>query len=396
MMSSYEQHSTALTDEEFERKYGDGQAGEKERTPVSDAEEADSHNRHGGSSPPVGMLWGDFRQRKFADAEPILFGVRRGNVGLLVAETEVGKTTLALNLSLTLAANRTFPPFISERRGGLRVMYVEGESTRAELQEDITRMMVDWSDEERALVDRNLLVLCEEEFEDQLLNLADKQHRALVMRAAQEFKPDLTVIDTMAALFNLGEENSNTEAKVVVMQPLKMLAKEANGAVLLAHHIGKPKSEEGSTSVHACKGRGASNFGGLARSVVVLVGDKADERRVVLSVPKAKGYRLPKTVMRLDNDARWFRVTNEQPPDETTCLQAVATFVTRRMKTAEIVEGLKGWYSRSAVEEALKEAASRGQLRKPKHGWYEPRETTQTTFPYGECGSGEQSSYGAA
>lgn len=385
-MNSYDEDSTVLTDEEFEREYSETNKGAGET--VSDSEGADSHNTKSGGSPPIGLLWHDFRQRKFSDAERIVFGLRRGNVGMLVAETEVGKTTLALNVSLTLAAGRTFPPFITEPRK-LSVMFIDGESTHAEIQQDIDLMMRDFSVNERALVDKNLLVLCDEEVEDEPLNLANSKHLETVRRAAREFKPDLIVVDTMAALFDLKEENSNTEVKSVVMQPLKTLAREANGAVLLNHHIGKPKGEEGSTTSHAYKGRGASNFGALARSVVTLIADRSDKSRVVLSVPKAKGYRLKDVVMRLDEDGRWFRVTDETPPTSTTCLQAVVAFVTRRMSKREIAEGLAGNYSESTVEPALKEAIKRGLLRRPKHGQYEPIETTQTTLTYSECGTVE-------
>jgi hypothetical protein len=385
-MSRYEEHSTVLTYEEFERE--DGQTQKDAGETVPDAEDADSHNTMSGGSPPIGLLWSDFRQRTFADAERIVFGLRRGNVGMLVAETNVGKTTVALNVSLTLAAGRTFPPFITEPRI-LRVMFIDGESTRAEIQQDINLMMREFSDAERALVDRNLLVLCEEELEAELLNLANPNHLKMVRGAVREFSPDLIVVDTMAALFNLNEENSNTEVKSVVMQPLKTLARESNGGVLLNHHIGKPKSEEGSTTAHAYKGRGASNFGALARSVVTLMADRSDKGRIVLSVPKAKGYRLKDVVMRLDDDARWFRVTDETPPTSTTCLQAVLAFVTRTMSTGGIAKGLAGQYSRSAVEAALKDAVKRGLLNRPKQGQYEPTETTQTTDTYSEYGTVE-------
>ncbi len=224
-----------LTFEEFKREYGETVKDAGGVAAVPDAEEADSFNSASGGSPPVGMLWGEFRQRRFADAERIVFGLRRGNVGMLIAETNVGKTTPALNLALTLAAGWSFPPFVYGQDGGLLVMYVDGESTRAEIQQDINRMMADFTNAERELIDGNLLVLCDEELEDEPLNLASPKHIDAVMRAAAKFKPGLVVVDTMAALFNLNEENSNTEVKRVVMQPLKTLAREANGGYVGRH-----------------------------------------------------------------------------------------------------------------------------------------------------------------
>lgn len=359
------------TAEEFEREFGGANVG---LTLAS----------------PVGMLWRDFKGRRFTEAERILFGLRRGNVGLLLAETHIGKTTLALNLGLTLAADRMFPPFVTEQRGGLRVMYVDGESTRAELQEDVARMMRDFSQAERARLDENLLILCDEEVDGELLNLANARHMHAVTEAAQAFKPDLTVIDTMAVLFDLEEESSNTEVKRDVMQPLKMLAREANGALLLAHHIGKPKGEEGSTGTRAYKGRGASNFGCLARSVVTMAApDRADAERVIVALPKAKGYRMKDVVLRLNPQTRWFILADETPPETSTCLRDVVALVVNRMRTGEIADALPR-YGRRAVEDALREAVTRGFLVKERHGVYLPKDSTESTSSYGECGTVER------
>jgi KaiC/GvpD/RAD55 family RecA-like ATPase len=396
-MSSYEENSTVITDEEFELEYGETDKGAAELAAMPDAEEADSHNNKSGGSPPIGLLWGDFKRQKFPLAELIVFGIRRGNVGLLVAETNVGKTTLALNVGLTLAADRTFPPIVEAQRGGLRVMYIDGESTRTELQEDVMRMLFGWSFTERVLVDRNLLLLCDEEFDDEALDLANARHRAIVRRAAREFRPDLIVVDTLAVLFNLENENDNAEMKKSVISPLKSLAKEVNAAVLLAHHIGKPRSEEGNIRSHAYSGRGASNFGALARSVVVLTApDKTDKARVILSLQKAKGYRLKDVTLRLDDDARWFRVTRETPHEAPSCLNDVVAFITRRARTSEIIEALKGKHQRRTVEDALRKAVERGKLKPSGRGWYEPVKTTATTLPYGDRGNVESNRLNAA
>lgn len=237
-MNNYEHKDYSV--DEFEKTFGESQT------------EPETHS--------VGVLWRDFKNKPFGLTERILFGLRRGNVGLLLAETNAGKTTLALNLSLSLAAARAFPPFINEPHSALRVMYVDGESTPAELQSDVARMVQSFSPLERETLNQNLCIICDEQITGESLNLANARHMQRVREEAERFKPDLTVIDTMAALFNLQEENSNTEVKSVVMQPLKNLARDANGAVLLAHHIGKPRSEEGIIGFHAYKGARCFEF----------------------------------------------------------------------------------------------------------------------------------------
>jgi RecA-family ATPase len=266
-------------------------------------------------------------------------------------------------------------------------MYVDGESTRAELQEDVSLMMREFSQSERALLDTNLLILCDEEIDSEPLNLANKRHMKTAIEAAQKFKPDLTIIDTMAALFDLEEENSNTEVKQRVMQPLKTFAREANGALLLAHHIGKPRSEEGKIGSRAYLGRGASNFGCLARSVVTMAApSRADSERVIVALPKAKGYPMKDVVLRLDRDSRWFKVMDERAPETSSCLNDIVAVVNRRMKTGEIAEAFKDKYSRRAVEDALTEAVKRPLLKKLRHGLYAPLDSAESASSYNECG----------
>ena len=120
-----------------------------------------------------------------------------------------------------------------------------------------------------------------------------------------------------------------------------------------------------------------------------LVGDRNDAGRVVLSVSKVKGYRLKDVVLRLDEKARWFKVTDEKPPEATTCMKEVVSIITRRMRTREIVAALEGRYSKRAVEDALKEALARHLLKPSGHGWYEPQETTCSTDLNSKCGNVE-------
>lgn len=340
------------------------------------------------ASRPVGMLWRDFKSSMFVEAERILFGLRRGNVGMLVAETETGKTTIALNLSLTLAANRTFTPIVAEKSGGRKVMYVDGESTRAEFKEDVKHMTSHWSSAERALLDENLFVLCDEEVDEELLDLARPYHSITVSEAARQFKPDLIIVDTLAALFSLEDENSNAEVKKKVMQPLKQIAKEANAALLLLHHIGKPKMEEGHSTSHAYRGRGASNFGCLSRSVVTLSApNRTDRERVVLSVPKGKGYRPPDVTLRLDPQTRWFAVEGKAAVAEPTSLAEIVRFITQEVRTKDVVKAFEGKYSKRTVEDKLKAASKRELISKSRRGWYAPKDSASSAEPNSDCGN---------
>lgn len=329
----------------------------------------------------LGLSWRELSRKEFTNTEKILFGLLRGNVGTLCAVTNLGKTTLSVNICLTLAAGGTFHPFVREHQGGRRVMIIDGESTQAELKADINRMIRDWSKEERALVEQNLFILCDEEIDDEPLNLANSDHIKAITECAIAFKPDLIVVDTLSALFNLKSENDNAEIKRVVMQPLKKLAKDANAAVLLLHHIGK-QNEDGRANVGAYAGRGGSNIGALSRTVALLKTDTSDLERVVFSVPKAKGFRLEPLLMKLDHESRWFIPTNQPVPPQLTGYQIVVSTVNgfeQPVKRKEIDEALKGKMSKATITRHLDEAEQRGDIRKPKYGYYGAPEGTQPT-----------------
>jgi RecA-family ATPase len=333
----------------------------------------------------LGLSWGELSRKQFTNTEKILFGLMRGNVGSLFAVTNLGKTTLSLNICLSIAAGRIFEPFVKGFHGGRRVMVIDGESTQYELKADFQRMMQDWSPEERGLVERNLHILCDEEIDDEPLNLSDPRHMKAITEAACGFQPDLIVVDTLSALFNLKSENDNAEIKMVVMQPLKKLAKDANAAVLLLHHVGK-QNEDGRTSVGAYAGRGGSAIGALSRSVALLKIDAQDPERIVFSVPKAKGYRLEPLLMRLDHEARWFIPTNEAVTPRPTSYELVVSTVKscgEPVKRKEIDATLKGEISVATIGRNLEEAVSRGDLINPKYGFYAAPENTQPPEDYG-------------
>src|SRR6185503_6661648 len=101
----------------------------------------------------------------------------------------------------------------------------------------------------------------------------------------------------------------------------------------------------------------------LARSVVTItVPDRTDPERVIVALPKAKGYRMKPHVLRLNPHTRWFEVTNEIPAVDFTCLNGVLSFVSGKRKTSEIVNALSGKCSRRGVEQALNTALKRKRL----------------------------------
>jgi hypothetical protein len=251
----------------------------------------------------LGFSWEEFSNLEFQDSEKVIFGLYRGNVGQLVASTDIGKSTLALNFSLSALAGREFYPLVNQGHSANRILYIDGESTRQELQTDICKMIENFSEEEKEKVKKNLWLICDQEIDDEPLELTNPEHIKKIEELADQINPDLIIVDTYSALFTLEDENSNAEVKNMVIQPLKSLARRSNSAVLFLHHIGK-YNEGFENKANAYKGRGASAFGAMSRSVFVL---SPSAGKLILTCTKSKGKKFDPVVLELDQETRWFR-----------------------------------------------------------------------------------------
>lgn len=328
-----------------------------------------------------GITCRNFLQMELPEPERVIFGLGRGNLGLMVATTNLGKTTLALNLALSAGMNKVFYPLFGVENTARRVLYIDGESTKTELQADIKKMLEVCSDEERQQIGMNLSFICDEEINDESLDLVNSEHLQAVIERAELFKPDLIIVDTLSALTLMEDENDNAIVKREVIQPLKNLAKKANAGVLILHHSGKASEEGKFQAEDAFKGRGASAFGALARVVFNLKkGQKSKAGKVFLFSSKVKGGKFESVEIKLDAITRWFNVVGEGLVSETPVelkyqkvVQFVIDYVRRTghpVKRGAIVQGLKGVVHEKTVNRRLQKALENGDLTQPETGYY--------------------------
>ncbi len=271
---------------------------------------------------PLASSWREFSTTHFDVREKIISELEVGEVGVMFASTDVGKTTLSLNLSLMLAAGGAFEPLVERKECSRRVLYIDGESREGRLQADIWQMLHGWGDDEKTLVEQNLHLACDATLDGDQLDLTKRNHLKWLQDEAARVKPDLIILDTMVSLFSLNNENDNSEVARKVMKPLAKLASDTGAAVLLLHHIGK-LSEDSQASTKAYRGRGASAIGAAARMVLLLKQDANNPDLVSLSCAKVKGKKFSDTLLKLDRDARWFVNTYKTPPKELTSYQRV-------------------------------------------------------------------------
>lgn len=339
----------------------------------------------GGQSTRLGFSWREFSAQVFPDTEPVIVGLEKGEVGLLIASTNIGKTTLALNLALSLAAGKTFKPLTKDGAKPKRVLVIDGETRRRRMQRDIHTMEREWLAEEQELLKENLYVMCDSELNGSTLTLSNAQHMAAVKEEALHFRPDLIIVDTLAELFSVVSENDNAEMQNKVMRPLNQLAKDTDAAVLVLHHIGK-MSEEAQASTQAYRGRGASAIGGSARLVLTLTPDNKNKRIVTLSCGKSKGDDFEDMMLRLNQELRRFVPIEGNVATKLDGYQqtlAAARTLKRPFNRRDLVERLSEELSSSTVDKNLKAAFQRGDLLKLNMGVYDFPEAEPTSLNSG-------------
>ncbi|MDQ3750415.1 MAG: AAA family ATPase [Acidobacteriota bacterium] len=324
--------------------------------------------------------WGELATVEFEDTERVMFGLMRGNLGLFVASTNLGKTTLALNLALSATAGNEFYPLLNQTHTARKILYIDGEATKPELQTDIRKMLEVFTPQQVESVKKNLFLICDEELDDEPLDLVNPEHQEIIKQKALACNPDLIIVDTLSALMDIEDENDNAKVKKEVMKPLKKLAKQTNSAILLLHHTGK--YNEGFSPTGAYKGRGASAFGGLSRSVFTLEKGKLKGNKVKLSCPKVKGDEFNDSILELDQNSRWFKVINdtaiEAPSENQSGYEQVIRFVKmalRDVKRNEIVVAFNGkdgkpFIAPSTITKHLSNAVKEGRLDKSRNGYY--------------------------
>ena len=224
----------------------------------------------------------DLRRCLLIDPPPLDFvipGIMRKSVALFFAAGATGKTIVGLQLALSLAAgvNPWGLPFIDDAtiRTPKRVMYIGLEDPVEVVHHRLRAMWKDAKhraarmpnmkvpDLEEVLANFMYIPVLGEQFS---LLAKDNNGRVIphpdwfdaVAEVAQEFQPDLIMIDTLNRLLGSGqiEENSNAECGATI-SILERLAFQVDSAIMLFHHISKGSAKDGRTDQQASRGASA-------------------------------------------------------------------------------------------------------------------------------------------
>jgi KaiC/GvpD/RAD55 family RecA-like ATPase len=306
------------------------------------------------------------------ETEEIFYGVNRGQVAQIVSVTNVGKSTLMLNVSLALASGQECPPLVHKPSKPRRVLYVDFEATAAELREDMEKMILVLRNPD--LARKNFIPVVGASINKHPLNLSNSVHMDFLIRRSREVDADLIVIDPVSLAFSLTDENSNAEVIERVVRPLKRLAVRTTAAIVFSHHIGKQYE---SSSEGAYQGRGASALGGLARTVFNINSvQQLGYGYVKLWCSKSKrGRPFRPVILRLNDSLRWFELSEEEAlSDESLSAEDIAKHVASKepneTRTAEIYAAFKHLTSKTTFKRLLNAAVTHGLIMRVGHGRY--------------------------
>jgi hypothetical protein len=317
---------------------------------------------------------GDLLDTIFEPGELIMHGLYRGELGIVNAIPNAGKSTLMLNASICLSVGRPFPPLVTYEGKPRRIIYVDCENRPYRLQSDLAKMLLALTPQERELCRANFMVCVDFELGNEPFNLTNPTHLNVLARVANRHKADLIIVDTLASASSLYDENNNAEVGRKILRPLKQVQTLTNAAVILIDHKGKRGSEFGNeNTIYA--GRGASAKAGSARLIINLDPDPKDTGTVLLSNPKNKtGAPFEETLLRLDRETRWFSPLSHKRAKEQSNYELVVDFVRLEgapTKRAAIIEKFMGVMSQPTVARALSDAVERGVLKQSGYGQYE-------------------------
>lgn len=326
----------------------------------------------GGTRPSLMLSYSDFMNATFDDGEEIAFHARRGELALVQSVTNHGKSTLIRNAALALAAGFEFRPVV-EAGKPLRVLLLNLEGSAGWFQSDLRVMTHDLPSNVIELIRANFLPAHAPMVNGEPLSLS-RHMKVLENDVRRAGGVDVLILDTATAAFSLRNENDNAEVANRVMKPLVKLARRLNALIVLLHHVGKAKAEEGATREQAHRGRGASAWGDFSTSIFNLDADPNDRDRVTITCGKRKNGSNYERLLLLDRERRWFRVTEEKPAKRITnddiVLSAIMGSGKPEISTADVEKLLARKMCRSTIMNCLARLADLGKVEKPRRGWW--------------------------
>lgn len=333
----------------------------------------------------ISISWADLCEMKFPPRETLLHEIERGEVVMVAAITNRGKTTFVRNASIALATGREYLPLV--KAGTPRVVYyLDFETGLSRARADIMKMLGALPQSERALMARNFHLVADCRIDELPLSLSNPKHLAFVEEDARRVGADVIIVDTVTVAFDFQDENNNAEC-TRVMKRLIRLARQLGAVVIFLHHIGKVKQEEGQTAHNVHRSRGGSALSGASTAIINLLPDPKADDVFTLECAKVKGDKFEDRLFKLDKETRWFTSAGVVEKPTSTYDQVVGAFNGKPLKRADVQRLLPN-VSKTTLGDCLKKAVEAGDLVSPSYGTYQKPNLPDLPPPIGSGNSG--------
>ena len=327
-----------------------------------------------GSSQLEIISMGDVLNTLYAPQEPVLRSLYPGQWGIVAAVSNLGKTTMLFNLCLSLACGRPFLPITPDVSKPRRILYLDYEQRREDLQWNFLRMIQVLTPAEQVLAEENLQFVCPPEMNGQPFIVSEPPAQKYLAELLKRERYDLCVIDTLGQATYLNDENSNSEIQKKVVTPFRRIANFSGCAILAIHHEGKGDNKSEGEHSAQFRTRGASALVSGARWQLSMIPTKPEVKgRVRAKLTKEKDDTAKDWIeFEIDRQTRWFTpliTVAQQPKDlRTLVLESIEGSV-----EAVTVDDLCTWlpaHSRAAIKMTASRLAKEGAILRSKHGEY--------------------------
>lgn len=215
------------------------------------------------------------------DLEFTLKGLLRGSVGMLIAAPNIGKSHLALSIAIEYASSATLLGLAASDTP-LKALLISTEDSEGILAERIIKKTTQLGDEIDAELDLNLSYIASS---NPLVSQPSSSHsdkveiENYVQSIAKHCKSEsvsLIIVDTVSEAVGALDEVKDDK---VIKLAFQKLAREANAAVLLVHHINKSEIR-GDADVSMASGAGLSSIMRLTKLMLTMTINKEGKRQL--------------------------------------------------------------------------------------------------------------------
>ncbi|MER2264076.1 AAA family ATPase [Methylobacterium oxalidis] len=244
--------------------------------------------------------------------EPVLGSLLvRSSVAVLTAPGGVGKTSLIVAIALSMCSGRNLlgmPVYRDERRGGLRVLFINAEDATREINLRIRAAMLHYGLSEEEL--GGLRIIGAEIFGLSLLtpgkagSTINEEDWAALDNLIAEERPDVVILDPLYSVMGGASVNDNAVMGLFIGR-LTALAARKNLSVLLAHHTGK--------------GRDLSSQDASLGAVSIVNGARIVANLERLTIEMARKLSVPSWIAPSCFRLRFVKA-NLRAPDDEACL----------------------------------------------------------------------------